>query len=518
MKISRTILIRAAIFGVIGGAVVIALVAARPFVEPIVVHWWNGEKKTGPAAEEKDTSHVLVRGPDNRPVRPYVMRLAPETVKSLKVTTGEVKPAGTLLLPSQIGTLGYDTDRLYPVRPRFAAEIISIREVTDYLGPLAAVEERVRKRLLGPGDYVKKGDVLAVAWSKEIADRKVALVSALLDLYLDEKNLERILKVQEESGAVPPVTVRGAQNKVEKDQATVYSAESSLGIARLTPQEIEEVRSEARVIQKRLLGKPETPEQREKRIQEDVRRWAKVELVAPHDGFVVEKNTNVNDIVDPSKDTPLFRIADLTSLMINVNFNEEYLPVLQPLMKNEKAEQVENINPPLRWKVRVEAMPDVPVLDLPVLRIAPSLDPTQHTATVIGRLANPVKDRNFQDRHLLVGQFVTATVQIPPGANLVEIPTNALNEVGGESLVFVQRDKDRPEYELRRIVVVRRSREVCLVRGKLTANDEKASEEEVKIGRRSLNTVRAGEWVVTQGVTEMTEALEGLIAKSRAEH
>jgi multidrug efflux pump subunit AcrA (membrane-fusion protein) len=317
--------------------------------------------------------------------------------------------------------------------------------------------------------------------------------------------------MEEFSSAVPPATLRAARSKVEKDQATVYQAESSLGVARLTPQEIEEVRQEAQVIQKRLQGKPETVEQRQKRIQQDVERWARVELVAPRTGEIVEKNTNINDIVDPSKDVPLFRIADLGSLMINVNFNEEFLPVLQPLLA-----QREDLGQ-FRWQVKLDTMPDVPVLDLPILRIAPSLDPNQHTATVIGRIDNPVKNRDGQDRRLVVGQFVKATVRIPPGPDLTAIPTDALNEVGGESLVFVQPKEDVPVYELRRVVVVRRARQECLVRSELSLEDQKFSDEEAREGRRPLGVVRPGEWLVTRGVTEMTDALEELIARARSE-
>jgi cobalt-zinc-cadmium efflux system membrane fusion protein len=509
MSIRRTTLIRALIYGAIGVAVVVALVAARPFVQPLVVRWLNSDKPEELAKENANT-YALVRDGANRPVRPFTIRLAPEAVKGLQVAVGPVTPAETIPLPAQIGTLGYDTDRLFPVRPRFQGEVIRIKEVVDYLGTAAPVKERVQKRFLGPGDFVKKGEVLAVFWSSEIANRKVALVTALLDLYLDELNLRK-MDTPELRGSIPPAVLRAAQTKVEKDQAAVYQAESALGIARMTPQEIEDVRAEARIIQKRLQGKPETTEQRQDRIKADVERWARVELLAPQSGNIVEKNTNVNDIVDPSKDTPLFRIADLTSLMINVNFNEEYLPVLQPLMiQREDLSQ-------FRWKVTLEAIPEVPVLDLPILRIAPSLDPNQHTATVIGRITNPVKDRNNQDRHLVVGQFVTATVLIPPGANLVAIPTDALNEVNGESLVLVQPNKERPEYEQRRVVVVRRSKHLTLVRSKLSTADEAASEAEVKQGRRPLGVVRKGEWLVTHGVTEMTEALDGLISKARAE-
>ncbi len=215
--------------------------------------------------------------------------------------------------------------------------------------------------------------------------------------------------------------------------------------------------------------------------------------------------------MDPSKDTPLFRIADLSSMMINVNFNEEFLPVLQPLFA-----QREDLSQ-FHWKVKLETMPDVPVLDLPILRVAPSLNPDQHTATVIGRIENPVKDRDGQDCHLVVGQFLTATVLIPPGADHVAIPTDALNEVNGESLVFVCRRLDPPEFEQRRVVVVRRSRLTTLVKGELSKEEQQTSEEEVRQGRRPFGVVRPGEVLVTRGVTEMTDALDQLISKARAE-
>jgi cobalt-zinc-cadmium efflux system membrane fusion protein len=500
---------------VVGG-----VVATLPYTQPLVEGWFGGEKKPkeGQGADNS-SSCALVRDGQGRPIQPYTLRLFPDAIKGLQITTEEVKPASNLVLPPQIGTLGYDTDRLYFVRPRFQGEVIELAKVKDYQGPSVPTPERWRERTIGPGDRIEKGKLIAVLWSKELGDRKVALVSALLDLWADEKTLQAQESIYKK-GSLPEAKFRETKAKVEKDLAAVNAAESGLGISRLAAEEIETVRKEARAIQQRLErqqgGKPETSEQRLARIKEEVKKWARVEILAPASGVIVEKNTNLGDMADPSKDTPLFRIADLNKLVINANFNEEYLPILQPLMHNSTPGQV-------RWKIRVDAEPDIPPLDLPILRIAPSLDPNQHTALVIGRIDNPVKDKQLMDKYLLAGQFVTATMEVPPGPNLVDLPTNALNEVDGESLVFVQPDPDRPEFVLRRVVVVRRTKEVTQVRSKLTPQDLQASEEEVKQGRRPFETLQAGgpgkrgDVVLTRGVTELTEVLNTLIAKARTQ-
>jgi membrane fusion protein, heavy metal efflux system len=497
------------LIGLIAIAVVVGIVAAMPIVQPAVHHWLNGDNQNrGTAGPENEPSHDLVRDANHHPIKPYTLHLSPVTVKGLGVTSEPVKPAGNLTLPPQIGTLGYDTDHLYSLRARFQGEIISLGEVTEDTGGPGSSDKRLRKRMLGPGDRVKKGEVLAVLWSKELGDRKVALVTALLNLYVDQETLERQDEIYRK-GSLPEATYRASKSKVEQDLAAVNAAEAGLGISRLTPDEIEEIRKEARVIQKRLQGKPETPEQRRDRLTREVQQWARVELTAPQDGVIVEKNTNLGDIVDPSRDTPLFRIADLRQLLVNVNFMEEYLPLLQPLLRNPGQSE-------MRWKVRLDAEPDLPVLDLPVLRVAPSLDPNQHTALVVGHIANPVVTQS-RTRQLVVGQFVTATMDVPPGPDLVEIPTNALNEVDGESLVFVQRDPNKTDYELRRIWVVRRARDVTLVRSKLNAAEQRESAEEVRRGHRPIATLAVGELVVTHGVTEMTDALADLVAKIRTE-
>jgi cobalt-zinc-cadmium efflux system membrane fusion protein len=507
----RKLLLQIGIWGTIAVLAGAAFLATSPSTRSTILGWFTGGGSEGKGKEEK-VSHELVCDQAGRPVKPATMRLSSEAVKGLKVATKPVTKAGNLTLPSQIGTLGYDTDLLFPVRAPFQGVVTEIGKAKNHFAINGGSQQSGEPKLLGPGNRVKEGDLLAIIWSKELGDRKVALISALLDLYFDEDALRRVEGIYLK-GSYPESSYRAQVSKVEKDLATVFAAESSLGISRLSPKEIEEIREEAKTIQKRLQasqGKPETFEQRQERIKNDVDRWAVVKVVAPRDGLIVEKNTNVRDMVDPSKDTPMFRIADLSSLLIVANFHEEYLPYLQPLLQIGK-------NAPLRWKITVEAEPDLPALDLPIARLAPSVDPNQHTVTVLGQLTNPVHDNNGQPKHLLVGQFVTATIDVPPPPGVVEIPTTALNEVNGESLVFVQPDPARAEYVLKRVVVVRRSKDTTLVRTLLTAEDRLFSAKEVLALRRPLETLEVGDLVVVHGVTEMTEALEGLLAKLRAE-
>ena len=61
------------------------------------------------------------------------------------------------------------------------------------------------------------------------------------------------------------------------------------------------------------------------------------------------------------------------------------------------------------------------------------IDPNQHTAVVRGHIPNP-------NGLLRAGQFVTATVELLPPKNVVEVPIGALVEDGKDSIVFVQAD------------------------------------------------------------------------------
>src|SRR5262249_2135443 len=155
-------------------------------------------------------------------------------------------------------------------------------------------------------------------------------------------------------GAIGAAQVEASKAKVQKDKNAIAAAERVLGIARLTPEEIEEVRLEAaKIIQaqmEELKKGPETPEARKSRMEQEVKKWARVEIRAHRSGTIVEKNVNVGTIADPMSQTPLFRIGDRTVLAAWIYMPEEYLPLLRDRKPWE-----------LSWKIRIDAEPNFQV-------------------------------------------------------------------------------------------------------------------------------------------------------------
>ena len=124
---------------------------------------------------------------------------------------------------------------------------------------------------------------------------------------------------------------------------------------------------------------------------------------------------------------------------------------------------------------------------------------------LIGYLPNP-------DNKFLIGQTVTATIYLPPEPNTVEIPTDALNQVDGQNLVFVASTSAKNSFFIRRVPVVKTFQKKTFVRSKLTSEEEVFSKDEASKGRRPLQPLLPGELVVTRSVMELTRALENAMS------
>ena len=85
------------------------------------------------------------------------------------------------------------------------------------------------------------------------------------------------------------------------------------------------------------------------------------------------------------------------------------------------------------------------------------IDPNQHTAVIKGYVDNP-------GQRIRAGQYVTATVKIPPPDDVVEIPVDALVDDGRQSLVFVQPDAAKHQFTMRRVQVTHRFEHTVFVR------------------------------------------------------
>jgi cobalt-zinc-cadmium efflux system membrane fusion protein len=404
------------------------------------------------------------------------------------------------------GTLGFDANHLYRLQPRFgSAEVVEVAtNPNPRPGPAGWSEVNQPIRV---GDFVKKGQLLAVIWSKDLGEKKSELIDALVRLALDEENLQRVEDLAKR-GASPESVVRQARNVVSMDLNTVARVRRTLDIWKVDPRELDELEKEAQ----RILA---TKSKRElDRLRGDAGRWARVEIKAPADGVVVEKNLTVSNIVDPTWD--LFKIVPLDKMIVFANAYEEDVRLLQDLREAQ---------PRIPWEVRVPSYPNAEPLTFtptngngeagkpqqPVIeRIGPIVDPNQHTAIVAGIVDNLVTERRGggvarREGVLNAGQFITAAVKLPPPPGVVSVPASAVVEDGHESVVFVRLDPKRHRYALRRVRVVGRSGDVVYVKSQLDPAETKGG----------LSPLRPGEWVVTQGSVELQAGLLEQEAKQR---
>jgi cobalt-zinc-cadmium efflux system membrane fusion protein len=406
----------------------------------------------------------LISGEPNR------VQLVPAAGETSRVKTVEVTPAPPPQPLRLSGSILLDTNSMVRIHSRFPGELTSVGVTSP--GDRAGENGDTKPRQLEYGDTVVKDQILAVVWSKDIGEKKSEYVDAISKMDIDEALVKEYEGVDE--GVVPERVIIEARGNYAADRVAVAKAERTLRSWRLTEDEIEEIREEAKRVQKRELHDALAD-----------RTWAVTEVRSPINGIIMEKNFNVGDLVDPAQD--LFKIADLDRVQVMANAYEEDLP----LLKNLDAEH-------RKWKVDVKADPhDVPIsgtFDI----IGTIIDPTQHAGAILGWLDN-------RDGRLSIGEFVTATVELPADPTLVAIPSSALFEDDQSTYVFVETDAGQHEFACRQVAVVHRGRERSYIRAK-------PLETELAHGAEPL---RLGEHVIASDVAKVAAEMKVLKAAAR---
>ena len=220
-----------------------------------------------------------------------------------------------------------------------------------------------------------------------------------------------------------------------------------------------------------------------------------MELKAPDDGFIIEQNVALHETVVDNT-TNLFQIAKVDPLIVLAAVPEDDLPALQDL-KN----QTQNL---IGWTVRTVGTEPIAGL---VDDIGYLIDPNQHTAVVRGHIPNP-------DGLLRAGQFVTATVELLPPKNVVEVPISAVVEDGKDSIVFVQTDPERTRlhHAPRASDQPLRPNGLCAQRAR---DQETRSLPRERMGNRPCprSRLREGERVLTAGALELKTALANKLSE-----
>ena len=278
----------------------------------------------------------------------------------------------------------------------------SLRTVTAWIG--GRIE---RLHVSATGERVKRGQVIATLYSPEV-------YSSHQDLIQARQQLERLRE-----GAT--ASARGA-------------AEAALDAAR---------------DRLRLLGVPA----REVRAMERADKPSeRVRIRTPFGGTVIERLATQGSYVETG--TGLYRVADLSTLWVQLDAYESDLPVL-------KAGQ--------DVVLRVEALPGE-LFTGRVTFVDPVLDPKTRTARVRIEVDN-------QDRRLRPGMFVEANVKgdatgEPTDAAPLVVPATAPLFTGRRSVVYVEvPDADAPTYEARVVTLGTRMGDLYPVLAGLTEGE-----------------------------------------------
>ncbi|WP_437877961.1 efflux RND transporter periplasmic adaptor subunit [Sorangium sp. So ce513] len=300
------------------------------------------------------------------------LRLSPAMIENAELellTAGPGKVAVTLRLP---GEIALNAEGVAHVTPRV---------------PGAARE--VKKQL---GDAVKKGDVLAVLDSRELAELQRELLAAKERLTLAEASFER-------------------QEALWKEQ---ISAEKEYLAAR---QAVAEARIEHRSAAQKLGAAAGA----------GGGKGGGYALIAPIDGTIIEKHIAVGEVL--KEDTQVFVIADLSTVWVNVTV---YAKDLHRVRVGQAA-----------W-VTAEGTP-APARGA-VTYLGHVLDEGNRSASARVELREP--DRAFRP-----GLFATVDVSVEEVDAPVVVSDEAIQRVDGKEVVFVQ---EGDAFEARPVKVGRR--------------------------------------------------------------
>jgi cobalt-zinc-cadmium efflux system membrane fusion protein len=396
-----------------------------------------------------------------------------------------------LVLP---GSTQLDPTRLARIRARFApARVIQLVRVEDRSPKTGYTEFREVRQ----GDRLRKGDLLGVFYSVDVGSKKNDLLNGLVQLELDQKMLDQL---EANRYAIPLVQYLTQISAVQKDRNAINQALNNLTAWDIPQDEIDSLHAEARKLSADKDAWYKTREGRWVRGEkhsiagkveghtEGENPWGRVTLRAPFDGVIVERNVHEGEMVVDNT-VNLFQLADVNRLQVIAKCREEDVPTLEALHGRER-----------QWTVRTVGIGTSTGLPGTIDQIGYVIDPNDHTAVVTGYVDNP-------GQRIRAGQYITATVQIPPPTGVVEIPADAVVDDGIQSLVFVQDTSSNHRFSMRRVEVSNRFDHSVFIRATALAQKDRLTTREADEGLLPKEPLRPGERVLLSGAVELKAAL-----------
>jgi cobalt-zinc-cadmium efflux system membrane fusion protein len=221
--------------------------------------------------------------PEPESARPEGMvRLTERQMREFEVETGPAAPGRLQIEAVLPGEVVLNADRIAEVAPR-----------------VSGIVREVRKNL---GDTVRRGDIMAVLESRELADLKADLLAARERVALAQSSLTREEQAWRKKIS-PEQDYLEAKNRLAEASIALRTAEQKL----------------------RALGfSSEYITQLPGRNDDDA---TLVDIMAPFAGTVMEKHINLGMVL--KDDSAAFVIADLSTVWVNLDVQQKDLPSIK---------------------------------------------------------------------------------------------------------------------------------------------------------------------------------------------
>jgi cobalt-zinc-cadmium efflux system membrane fusion protein len=316
----------------------------------------------------------------------------------------EVSTAGAGSLESLIslpGEVALDADRVTHIVPR-----------------IPGVVRDVRRKL---GDTVKKGEVIAVIDSRELADAKAEYLAGVERVKLAQAKYSREERLWKKKISAEQEYLDAKQALAEA-RISLRSSEQKLYALGLSSQHV-----------KQLPGQPD-------------HSLTRYEITAPFDSTVIEKHISLGEML--KEDSEAFVVADLSTVWVNLNVYQKDLGRIRS-----------------GQRVLIDLGGEEEEAEGHIAFVEPVVK--GETRTALARVIVPNPDRRWRP-----GMFVTAKVLTENTKAAVVVPASAVQNLGDQPVVFV---KTREGFEPRHVKSGRSTEEGVEILSGLSVGEKYAS-------------------------------------------
>ena len=298
------------------------------------------------------------------------IRMTKEEMKELGIELSKAGPGVLRNILSLPGEILLNDDRVASVIPSVSGHVTEVRKSWH--------------------DQVRKGEVMAVLASRELADAKAEFLAARERVALANRNFSREEELWKKK-------ISSEQDYLEAKQA-LASAEI-----------------EMRSTRQKLIALGLSNVAVERVPEESDSLLTRYEIVSPLDGEVIEKKISLGEMV--KNETVVYRVANLASVWVKVNVYQKDMGFLR------KGDEVV-----------ISAGQGIPDAKGTITFIGPLVGETTRTAHAQVLLSNP--SGQWRPGLFVNAEITTARERVP-----LRIPKDAVATLEGRTVVFIHTDE-----------------------------------------------------------------------------